>query len=302
MAAPQIRRPGFSRRAQYGLFLSYVAAVAGIVVAVLLLILAKLDPAGFNAVRGAALDVTTPIASGGRKVARAIGNAGDAIGDYFRAGSQNARLKRELRATHRRLIEARAAEFENSRLKRLLRLSSELPDAIATGRIVSSTFDASRRLATLDAGAAAGIRIGQPVRGPEGLIGRIVENGRHASRVLLLTDGSSNVPVLLVRDGTPALATGRGDGTIELKTLEVGRNPFRRGDVVVTSGVGGVYTPGIPVAIVVTVNRDDTVARPLADPARVDFAIVQRLYMPSATAPLAPAPAPAAAADPAAAR
>ena len=109
------------------------------------------------------------------------------------------------------------------------------------------------------------------MRSADGLIGRVIETGRWASRVLLVTDGASNVPVRLVRDGTPAIATGHGDGTIDLKTLEVGRNPFRRGDVLVTSGVGGVYPPDIPVAVVVRVEGDRTVAKPLADPGRDRF-------------------------------
>jgi rod shape-determining protein MreC len=114
----------------------------------------------------------------------------------------------------------------------------------------------------------------------------VLETGRWASRILLITDGGSNVPVQLVRNGTPAIASGRGDGLIELKTLEVGESPFKRGDIVVTSGIGGVYPPLVPVAIVVRADRDSTVARPLADPARIDFAIVETVYQPAASAPV----------------
>jgi rod shape-determining protein MreC len=127
------------------------------------------------------------------------------------------------------------------------------------------------------------------VRSADGLVGRVIETGRWASRVLLVGDSASNVPVRLVRDGTPAIATGRGDGTIDLKTLEVGRNPFRRGDVLVSSGVGGIYPPDIPVAVVVSVQGDRTVARPLADPSAVDYAIVLPVYQPLADMPLSPA-------------
>ena len=302
MAPPKTRRPGFSRRAQYGLFVGYVVAVGGVMLAVLLLVVAAVDPRGFSALRGAALDVTTPISSGGRSVVTFFTGMGDSISNYFVAASQNAGLKKELEATHQRLVEARAIEFENKRLKRLLKLTHDVTDDVTTARIVSSTFDTSRSLATLSAGTSAGVRIGQPVRAPEGIIGRVVETGRYASRVLLLTDGASNVPVQLVRDGTPAMATGRGDGTIELKPLEVGQNPFKRGDIVVTSGTGGIFAPGIPVAIVVKVDHDDTVARPLADPARIDFAIVQQIYVPEASEPIepqAPVPAPAPAPAPA---
>src|SRR5688500_12640517 len=98
MAPPRTRRPGFSRRAQYGLFISYVIAVGGVIIAVLLLVVAIIDPHGFNALRGLALDVTTPISSGGRKMVRGVTDGAGAVADYFRAGSQNAELRRELEA------------------------------------------------------------------------------------------------------------------------------------------------------------------------------------------------------------
>ncbi len=301
MAPPSTRRPGFSRRAQYGLFLGYVVAIVGILVAILLLVVAIADPRGFNALRGVALDVTTPVSSGGRSVVRFFTGGYDMVSNYFVAASQNAELKREVEANRNRLVEARAIEFENKRLKRMLKLATEMSDEVTTAHVVTSTFDSSRRLATIDVGTASGVRLGQPVRAPEGLIGRVVETGRWAARVLLITDGESNVPVQLVRDGTPAIATGRGDGTIEIRPLEVGQNPFKRGDIFMTSGVGGIFAPRIPVALVVEANRDETIARPLADPARIDFAIVQSIYVPVANAPLneAPPPAPAMAPSPA---
>ena len=286
MAPPSNRRPGFSRRAQYGLFLGYVVAVAGILFAIMLLIVATIDPRGFAAIRGAALDATTPISSGGRSLVRLFSGSGESIANYFQAASTNAQLKRDLAATRRRLVEARAIEFENRRLKRLLKLSETVSNRVTTARIVGSSFDSSRRLATLAAGSSEGVRAGQPVRSPEGLIGRVLETGRWASRILLITDGGSNVPVQLVRNGTPAIASGRGDGLIDLKTLEVGESPFKRGDIVVTSGIGGVYPPLVPVAIVIKADRDATIARPLADPARIDFAIVETIYQPAASAPI----------------
>lgn len=290
MAPPKTRRPGFSRRAQYGLFIGYVVAVGGILVAILLLIVSIVDPKGFSAVRGAALDVTSPVSSAGRRVVRFFTGTGQAISYYFMAASQNDELKRKLEATERKLVQAAAMQYENRRLKQLLKISDELTDDVTAGRIVNSTFDSSRRLATLNVGSRDGVQIGMPVRAPEGLVGRIIETGFLASRVLLMTDGASNVPVRLVRTGTPAIATGRGDGTLEIKPLEVGENPFRRGDIFVTSGTGGIFGPNVPAAIVVRVSRDETIARPLANPAKIDFAIVQNIYQPAANEPLQPSP------------
>ncbi len=287
MAPPSTRRPGFSRRAQYGLFLGYVLAVAGILFAIMLLVIAAVDPRGFNALKGAALDITTPIASGGRSVVGFITGIGDSIGNYFMAASQNDDLKREVAQNRRKLIEAQVTALENKRLKALLGIGDTEDDEVTTARIVGSSFDSLRRLGTMNAGSSHGVEIGQAVRGPDGLIGRVIETGRWASRVLLVTDTASRVPVRLVRDGTPAMAVGHGDGTIDLNTLEVGENPFRRGDILVTSGVGGLYPPGIPVALIVRAERERTVATPIADPGEIDYAMVLRIYQPDADAPLA---------------
>jgi len=285
VAPPSNRRPGYSRKAQYGLFFGLLVAVAGIGVGLLLLAASIIDPTGLRAVRGAAMDVTTPVAGGGRGIVRTIQDAGRTVGDYFEAGSQNAALRREIAAMRRQLIAAQAARFENDQLKRLLRIPSDDRPAITSGRIVGSSFASSRRLATLSAGSSSGVRIGQPVRAPDGLLGRILETGRFASRVLLVSDRSNVVPVRMLRGGIAAISTGRGDGTVELKPLQVGQNPFRPGDIVVTSGTGGIYAPNVPVAYVVKLADDGAIARPLADPAAAPFGIVEPIFEPDAAAP-----------------
>jgi rod shape-determining protein MreC len=117
-----------------------------------------------------------------------------------------------------------------------------------------------------------------PVRADNGLVGRVIDVGATAARVLLVSDRANIVPSRLLSDGQPVIATGRGDGTIDLRPLEVGRNPFRRGDIVVTSGTGGLYPPGVPVARVVRLDDDGAIAVPMADPAQVSFAVVERPY------------------------
>ena len=97
-----------------------------------------------------------------------------------------------------------------------------------------------------------------PVRSPDGLIGRIIDAGAIASRVLLVSDRSNIVPARLLRSGIPVIAQGRGDGTIDVRPLEVGRNPFKRGDIIVTSGTGGLYPPSVPIARVVKLVHANT--------------------------------------------
>ena len=175
--------------------------------------------------------------------------------------------------------EAKAMARENYRLKRLTKLIDSTPNAITSARLIASTGASSRRYAILSAGALQGVTSGQPVRTSEGLVGRVVAAGRVSARVLLITDGGAVVPVRRLSDGYPALATGRGDGGLDIRALQASGNPFKAGDVFVTSGAGGIYPPDVPVALAKIERRDVTIARPLADPARLDFAIVLPPYV-----------------------
>ena len=291
MKAPtRNRRPGFSRRAQYGLFASYVVAVTGILVGLGLIVIARVDPQGFGMVWGAALDVTTPISSLERGLVRGVGDAVDGTTNYIAAGSKNAAMARELDADRRALVAARILSLENARLRRMLKLVDNRPVAVAVARIVGSTGVSSRRYATLNAGSNEGVRPGQPVRSAEGLIGHVVEAGMTASRVLLITDNASVVPVRMARGGMPALAAGRGDGSVEIRPLGAGGNPFDRGDIVLTSGTGGLYPPDVPVAVVVRKEGDVAVAWPLANPAQLDYAMVEPAFAGLPPPPAAPPP------------
>jgi len=277
-------RPGWSRRAQYGLFFSFLAVIAGIIVGLFLLVLSLVAPATFNGVRGAALDVTGPIASGLHEVTATATGLVSGASDYWDAASQNGELKRERRAMLRRMIEAKAILQENGQLKAALQLREQTHDAIAAGRIVGSSFNSPRRFAILSVGSKDGVRVGMPVRAADGLVGRIIDTGALASRVLLVSDRANIVPARLLRGGIAVISQGRGDGTIDVRPLEVGRNPFKRGDIIITSGTGGLYPPLVPIARIVKLDDDGAVAIPLADPANISFAIVEAPFEPAASA------------------
>jgi rod shape-determining protein MreC len=285
-------RPGWSRRAQYGLFFSFIAVIAGIGVGLILLVLSLVAPQQFDRVRGVALDVTGPIAGGLHEVTATIEGVFTGAGNYWDAASQNAELKRENKAMLQRMVEAKAIFQENRQLKATLQLRQHERSTIAVGRIVGSSFNSPRRFAILSVGGGDGVRIGMPVRSPEGLVGRIIDSGALASRVLLVSDRANIVPARLLRNGIPVIAQGRGDGTIDVRPLEVGRNPFKRGDLIITSGTGGLYPPNVPIGRVVKLLDDGAVALPLADPASISFAIVEPPFEPAAVAAEnAPAPA-----------
>ena len=282
MAPP---RPGWSRRAQYGLFFSFLAVVAGFVVGLFLLVLSLVAPNTFQTVRGAALDVTGPVSGALHEVTATAKGLVSGAGNYWDSARQNTKLKTERKAMLQRMIEAKVILQENRQLKAALQLRERSRDAVAAGRIVGSSLSSPRRFAVLSVGTGDGVRVGMPIRSPDGLIGRVIDAGTLASRVLLISDRSSIVPARLLRGGLPVIAQGRGDGTVDVRPLEVGRNPFKRGDIVVTSGTGGLYPPLVPIARVVRLDDDGAIAVPLADPANTSFAVVEPPYEPAAGVP-----------------
>ena len=284
MAAPQYRRPGFSRKAQYGLFATYVLAVAGALFAALLLIISIADPTGFAALRTTGSEITAPIARFFDSIRRSINGMSENTSAYFDAASKNAALTKRVTTNNTKLIEARAIALENKRLRALLQLVENEPTKVAVGRLISSSATSSRRLATLSIGSNFGLTKGQPVRGPEGLIGRIIEVGPTTARVLLITDPENVIPVIRVTDGLPAFSTGLSNGMVAIKPVDLGVNPFKRGDIIATSGNGGLYAPNIPFAVVLAKTPDGAVARPLASPAFTPYAMVLTIYQPTATA------------------
>lgn len=277
-------RPGWSRRAQYGLFFSFLAAIAGLLIGLILLALSLVAPKSYASVRGAALDATAPVTSGLRAVTATVGGVFTGAGNYWDAARQNGQLKHERQIMLQRIIEAKAISLENRELKAALQLRERDRMTVASGRIVGSSFNSPRRYAIFSAGTSDGVRVGMPVRSAQGLIGRVVDAGALASRILLVSDRASIVPARILRDGQPVISQGRGDGTIDLRPLEVGRNPFKPGDIVITSGTGGLYPPLVPIARVVRLDDDGAIALPIADPSATNFALAEPPYEPEAVA------------------
>lgn len=282
MAPPSARRSGHSRRAQYGLFTGYVLAAIGAALGAVLLGISLWHPTAFSGLRGAAGDMAAPV--GEASAAGRTGGQGlfDSIAGYLAAGSQNAELKKEVELARIRLKEAEAIKSENARLKTLLGFQEGENKPVAVARLIGSSASSARRFAYLGAGSNQGVRVGMPVRSPRGIVGRVLEVGLDSSRVLLLADSESVIPVRRSKDEVVAFAEGRGDGRLRIRLINLGINPLKKGDVFVTSGAGGYYRPGIAVAIVQQVTADGAVAAVISDPAATDFVSVEPIWQPQA--------------------
>ncbi|WP_294217907.1 rod shape-determining protein MreC [uncultured Sphingomonas sp.] len=295
MAPARDRRTGFSRRRQYGAFLGYVLAVAGTLVGAVLLVVSTFNPPLFSAMRMTAASVTAPVSSVLEGSVRALASIPEAIGSWFHVHGENAELRGQLKRQQALLTQARIIAYDNRRLRGLLQLRERAAETVVSARLVSSTASSGRRFAILNAGRVQGVLPGMPVIGPTGIVGRVLETGPLAARVLLVTDPESLIPVRRTRDGLPAIAAGRGDGSVDIRSVNATNVRFGAGDMFVTSGTGGLYPPGVPVARVSANGVESATAIPFAAPDSLDFALVERPFMPVPAAPAAPRAAAAAA-------
>jgi rod shape-determining protein MreC len=295
MAPSRDRRPGFSRRAQYGLFLGYVGAVGGALIGAGLLLLSTFNPPAYAAVRGFFAEITTPISSGLDWIKRSVAGTPAGISEHWNVKAENDRLKKQLADNETLVTRARTLNQENRRLRAMLKLREVTTDAVVAARLVNSSASSTKRYATLNAGAWQGVRRGQPVREPDGLIGQVVDASPNTARVLLIIDPDSIVPVRRTRDGMPAIARGRGDGLLDVRSATIASGQFAAGDTFVTSGTGGIFPPNIPVARVIRTEGDAAIALPAANPDSLDFALVMQTFLPEPIPTPSPTPTPAAA-------
>lgn len=177
---------------------------------------------------------------------RWLGQGSDWIGDYFNAVEENRRLKRKLAELEAVRDNAIALQNINRRYEALLNIRFQPPIAMATARAVSESRGPFANSRLIDAGARQGVRLGNPVINEHGLIGRVVGVSGSISRVLLLTDVASRTPVLVDRTDARAILSGDGGSNPKLDYLR-GKDAVREGDLILTSGDGGMIPRGLPV-------------------------------------------------------
>jgi len=218
-----------------------------------LMLLGKADTVLISRLGNTVIDVLAPVLEVMSKPAASVGAVMSNIRELAAIREENARLREENQRLLRWQTLARQLQVENQRLRELSNLVPDpLPDYI-TGRVVADTGGVFARSLLVVAGARDGARKGQVVIAAEGLVGRLSEVGNRSSRVLLLTDINSRVPVILEETRARAILVGTNDNRPELAFLKA-KTGISPGDRIVTSGVAGAFPPGIPVGVVASVD------------------------------------------------
>jgi rod shape-determining protein MreC len=147
-------------------------------------------------------------------------------------------------------------EAENTRLRQLLNSSALVGNTVLIAELVGVAPDPARQIVVISKGSEDGVYLGQPVLDAEGLFGQVIDISANQSRVMLITDSTHAVPVQVNRNGVRAIAEGTGlMDTLVLSNLVV-TTDIKVGDLLMSSGLGGGFPAGYPVATVVEVTPD----------------------------------------------
>ncbi len=209
-----------------------------------------------ESVRAAVSTLTYPL----QYIASLPLSAGDAISEIFssrtRLQDENRNLKREnlLLQVHQQKMNA--LEAENMRLRNLLESSFKIGDRVLIAELMAVDMDPYRQQVLINKGSNSGVFKGQPVLDANGVMGQVVHVNRFTSSVLIVTDTSHALPVQINRNGLRAIAMGTGRiNKLTLPNLPNNAD-IREGDLLVTSGLGGRFPPGYPVAKVTSIVRE----------------------------------------------
>lgn len=215
-----------------------------------------------ESVRAAVSTLTYPL----QYIASLPGSAGEAISETFSSRTllqdENRKLKKEnlLLQVHQQKMNA--LEAENMRLRNLLESSFKIGDRVLIAELMAVDLDPYRQQVLINKGSNSGVFKGQPVLDANGIMGQVVQVNRSTSSVLIITDTSHALPVQVNRNGLRTIAMGTGRIN-ELTLPNLPNNAdIREDDLLVTSGLGGRFPPGYPVAKVNSVVREP--GRPFA--------------------------------------
>jgi len=153
-----------------------------------------------------------------------------------------------------KLQQSQEISLQNERLRMLLAFVDELDRPALPAQVIGEDASNWARTIIIDKGIAAGLRNGLPVVAAQGVVGRIIKIAPNSARVLLITDASSAIATLVQRTRTRGITRGRGGNlSVDYALRDA---DIQEGDLLVTSGMGGVFPKGLPLALVESVEKD----------------------------------------------
>jgi rod shape-determining protein MreC len=199
--------------------------------------------------------ITHPIQMAAHAPVFFIGNISNYFSSIARFQEDNDRLKRQQLDGATTLLRSSHLEVENERLRKLLEIKERSKVTGRVAQILYAARDPFSRRVIVDKGQQDKIMPGQPVVDDAGVVGQVTRVFPYVSEITLITDKDQAIPVQIVRNGLRSVVFGLGNGQLELRFMPANAD-VQDGDLLVTSGLDGIFLAGLPVARVVRIERD----------------------------------------------
>jgi rod shape-determining protein MreC len=200
------------------------------------------------------LEALAPVQRITTRTSRALVNAWEGLAGLWRARVEADALRARVQELDQQVARLGEVELENARLRQLLAFRQTLAGQLLTAGIIGHDATGLSRTITIDQGTAAGVTRGAAVLAPGGIVGQVFLVSPHAARVMLVTDHNSGVDAVVQRTRGRGIVEGTADGRCGLKFVKRTED-LQVGDVVVSSGIDGIFPRGLPIGRIVAVDK-----------------------------------------------
>lgn len=208
------------------------------------------DPAGMLLIRKWVLAVQSPFINGSSQISAVVRSLWTDYIELHGAREENRQLQETIRQLSLQQKQMEEMRQENIRLRQLLSVNELSPIETVGARVVARTPDFLSNLLYINQGQGDGIVVNSPVMSGLGIVGRVVLVSNQNSQVQLITNPDASVGAMLERTRLPGVLRGSGNSLLEMNYISA-TEQVETGDMVVTSGLDGVYPKGLPVGRVV---------------------------------------------------
>jgi rod shape-determining protein MreC len=241
-----------------------------VLLSMMFIVLGKADVLLFDRLRVVIADAAAPLLQAVAQPVATVASGVRSVEGVFDLYRENQRLREE----NARLLQwqdaARRLEDENTGLRALLKYVPVGAEHFISVQVIADSGGAFVRSVLVAAGSGDGVARGQAAVTGDGLVGRVAEVGNRASRILLLTDLNSHIPVMLESSHERAVMAGDNSDRPQLLYLPINVQP-KVGERIVTDGSGGVFPPGVPVGVVGSIDNGVVRVEPYAELSRLDY-------------------------------
>ena len=254
----------FARALPFDFFDGRFGIIALVALSCLFLFSSIINPSFMQGARTSFVDVTTPILKAINAPFDMAANFIGGVSGLTNLRAENAKLVAENKRLREWYQTALMLQAENQSLQELLNVKVDAPHEYITAKVIADSGNSFVKTVLVGVGQQDNVKKNQAVLAEEGLIGRVIEVGRNSSRIMLLTDFNSRIPVLLEGTRQKAVLAGSNNSLLDLKYIP-DDSSVTEGVRIVTSGDGGVFPAGLPLGRITAINDKKIKVKPFAD-------------------------------------